>query len=196
MYVLTNGRNYLMYDSNNKIVSTTNKSKAIKFGLKDKAINLLNNLPKNLKFLGYRLEEIECDTEQTEKVEPSLPKGFPTYQDILHKVEDFECWYQDLMSYQKQIASYLELCEGQQLDIEHAIEFKSCNACEGYKLYKMLHDIRNNRRSAKDALMILQILEETFGDSMDKTKASKRIQGLSTRTYRPRAILEVFQNNS
>lgn len=195
MYVITNGRNYLMYDSNNKIVSTTNKEKAIKFALKDKAVNLLLNLPKSLKFLGYKLEEIECGVGENEPIEPELPSGFPTYQEILQKVEDFECWYQELMSYQKQLASFLELCEGQQLDIEHAIEFKSCNACEGYKLYKMLHDIRNNRRKAKDALMILQILEETFNDNMGKTKASRRIQGISTRTYRPRAMLEIFQNN-
>lgn len=45
-------------------------------------------------------------------------------------------------------------------DIEHFIEFTEQNACNGYKLYKQLKDLRKERRVLKDKLHIIRLIAE------------------------------------
>ena len=78
------------------------------------------------------------------------------------------------------------------VDIEHAAEFYTLNASQGYKLYKMLHDTRIKRRDYKDEL---QKIESTLGTSIrsaNMNNLEKSILGLEHRQYTPRVNKELF----
>jgi len=51
-----------------------------------------------------------------------------------------------------------------QQDILHKIENTNFNACDGYKLAKMIHDVRIKRREIKNELETLQLLKNNFID--------------------------------
>ena len=77
-------------------------------------------------------------------------------------------------------------------DILHAAEFYSLNACEGYKLYKMLRNARIRRRKLKDYIEVVGYIEGATGKELAEGKGSKSILGKMSREYKPRVLNELF----
>lgn len=77
-------------------------------------------------------------------------------------------------------------------DILHAAEFYNLNACEGYKLYKMLRDARIKRRKLKDYIEVVGYIERATGKDFANNVGSKSILGKETREYTPRVLNELF----
>lgn len=78
------------------------------------------------------------------------------------------------------------------VDIEHAAEFYNLNACQGYKLYKLLHDRRVKRREIKDELQKISLILGTSIKSSNIDNLERSILGLNNRIYTPRINKELF----
>lgn len=84
----------------------------------------------------------------------------------------------------------LRLADLELTDIEHAAEFYELNAAQGYKLYRLLHDVRVRRRRVKDEL---QLLDTFLGSSVTRIdNVCKQAEGYSSRSYTPRVNKELF----
>lgn len=85
-------------------------------------------------------------------------------------------------------------CDQETQDILHKIELSEItNLVDGWKLMKMLQDVRRRRREAKDNFTFLQTLEE-HGLSKMGQKVRACNYNLEHRTYRPRVLTELFQD--
>lgn len=190
-YVLTNDKNWLMYNAAKQFTSTPDVNQAQQFATAARAENARYNLPKPLKNLGYHVqfvgmanaEPVDIDAE----IEPiELHDGIETISAMLdlHK----QCAAQQ---------QWLEnrLCETQSkiCDIEHAIEFYNYNARDGYKMYKRLKELRLERRKYKDALLICEIMTGSFA-AVDWAELDSRLPNLAERVYKPRFYPELFEN--
>lgn len=199
MFVLTNKKNYLMYNAVNKLVATTQEKDAVHFVTREKATNALNNLPKTLAHLGYQVEaagedeELASDVDAVSKDTPTeLVSNFPQFEELCDFIKEFEHMYFHMISSKPRLEKELEQYEDEQQDIIHAIEFRARNASDGYKMYKKLHELRNNRRKIKDSLLVIEILEDTFGDKITNCFVSDRLKGMKKRKYMPRRNKEIF----
>ena len=82
--------------------------------------------------------------------------------------------------------------EDERLDIEHYIEFQNLNAAQGYKASKELKICRMKRRSVKNELTVINIILEQKMREVVSSEVLHRIQGLDTRTYKPRIRIDLF----
>ena len=78
------------------------------------------------------------------------------------------------------------------LDIEHAAEFQNLNVVQGYKIYKILHDVRLERRKYKDELCQIDMLLGSHFCSDDMKMIEGRINNMGNRKYHPRENEDIF----
>lgn len=95
-----------------------------------------------------------------------------------------------------ELTEKLKVVQSKIVDVRHYIEFQNLNASEGWKIYKLLQDLLRERRNYKDQLMIMGFVEDINVDTESLHILSKRIAGLKTRTYAPRALPELFEKHS
>lgn len=188
LYIITNGRNYLSIDSNQQITTVAKRDKAKRFTY-DKAKNVLANLNRRLKNLGYYME---LDEEANQFIEQASNGANQEINAILSQVQEFESYIQDIGKKRDALSYELSRVDAEIEDILHAAEFYSLNACEGYKLYKMLRDARIRRRKLKDYIEVVGYIEGATGKELAEGKGSKSILGKMSREYKPRVLNELF----
>ena len=188
LYIITNGRNYLGIDSNQQITTVAKRDKAKRFTY-DKAKNVLANLNKRLKNLGYYMES---DEETNQFIEQASREDNQEINTILFQVQEFESYVQDIGKKRDTLSYELSRVDAEIEDILHAAEFYSLNACEGYKLYKMLRNARIRRRKLKDYIEVVGYIEGATGKELAEGKGSKSILGKMSREYKPRVLNELF----
>lgn len=191
-YVLTNDKNWLMYNAAKQFTSTPDVKQAQQFATAERAENARYNLPKPLKNLGYHVQFIGVAAEPVDIDAEIEPVELASSIDIISAMTNLnkQCVAQ---------RQWLEnrLCETQSkiCDVEHAIEFYNHNARDGYKMYKRLKELRLERRKYKDALLICDIMSTLFG-SVDWMELDSRLPNLANRMYKPRFYPELFENNA
>lgn len=88
-------------------------------------------------------------------------------------------------------------------DIQHHIELSGRkNASAGYKLYDELHNVLIKRREVKDELDYLETIEKRIKNTFKHQEGlSQIVEGIqhksevmSTRTYKPRIRIDLFNN--
>lgn len=188
LYIITNGRNYLGIDSNQQITTVAKRDKAKRFTY-DKAKNVLANLNRQLKNLRYYME---LDEEANQFIEQASSENNQEINIILSWVQEFESYVQDIGKKRDTLSYELSRVDAEIEDILHAAEFYSLNACEGYKLYKMLRDARIRRRKLKDYIEVVGYIEGATGKELAEGKGSKSILGKMSREYKPRVLNELF----
>lgn len=188
LYIITNGRNYLGIDSNQQITTVAKRDKAKRFTY-DKAKNVLANLNRQLKNLGYYME---LDEEANQFIEQASSENNQEINIILSWVQEFESYVQDIGKKRDTLSYELSRVDAEIEDILHAAEFYNLNACEGYKLYKMLRDARIRRRKLKDYIEVVGYIEGATGKELAEGKGSKSILGKMSREYKPRVLNELF----
>lgn len=91
----------------------------------------------------------------------------------------------------------LSECDLVQNDIEHYIELKNFNACEGYKLADMLSICRKKRRTIKDNIIKLQKIKSFLSDSGVLCTLADEIQKVGTdKQYSPRKLGALFNEKN
>ena len=190
MYVLYNKTYYLMQNVIGQWIPTDNLAEAFKFNDKTKADNALANLPRQLRNLGYQVMQIDT---------PSKPVDFDRnanfdlvdYDSALAQIGAFCDLHDQLIARAAWVEYKLNEVEDKIQDVLHAIEFNSYNARDGYKMYRLLHDLRLERRKYKDEQLIANVMT-AFRDSNWEV-ARNRVDDLTNRQYKVRNMKELFE---
>lgn len=191
MYVLYNNKYYLMQNAIKQFVPTPELTESFQFNDKTKADNALANLPKQMRNLGYFVQQIDA---------PSKPVDFDQFTNVdlvdydsaLAQIGSFCDLHDQLVARATWIDHKLTEVENKIQDVLHAIEFNSYNARDGYKIYKLLHDLRLERRKYKDEQIIADVMKSGFAGS-NWESARARVVYLKDRQYHVREMEELFE---
>ena len=196
IFTISNGDFYIaQFSAGLKPVRT--KEEAIQFKNYDKASSFMLNMPKSFKNLGYH---IEGKAEPIQ--EPSKPSGHKKVivkydssyiQGIKNQICQISDFISELKNKREEASNIVDKCEREIFDLEHNAEFYNKNACESYKMWRRLGEIRREGRRAKDLIVIVDaILEDNSFDGILNQKTLNRISGLENRTYSIRELDDIF----
>lgn len=191
MYVLYNQKYYLMHNAIGQWTPTPELNESFQFNDKIKADNALSNLPKQMRNLGYFVQQVDA---------PSKPVDFDqftnvdlvNYDSALAQIGSFCDLHDQLVARATWVKYKLQEVENKIQDVLHAIEFNSYNARDGYKIYKLLHDLRLERRKYKDEQIIADVMKSGFAGS-NWELARTRVDDLKDRQYHVREMEELFE---
>lgn len=99
--------------------------------------------------------------------------------------------YNYLISRKKSLSKELSIIDKKLIDLTHYIEFTELNACEGYKAYKLMHEITKQRREVKNELATIQSLT-TLIPAQKVSSFNRYINKQSNKHYTPRILTELF----
>lgn len=196
-YIIKNHKNVcIRLNQNGKAVTCAEHEKML-FEY-SKAKNVLDNLPKTLRRLNFRVEAIPDITQKKKIIEENDMKReeYIPSENITRWIEKFgKCG--DILGEaeerEKQLLRDLKDNDRELIDILHIIEIeKSKDMFAGWQLYKRIRNNRIERRSMKDELLIVEnVLEQIKNIScLHREKIQKAINGLFTRKYTFRIIEE------
>lgn len=191
MYVLYNQKYYLMQNAIKQFVPTTELNEAFQFFDKTKAENALANLPKQTRNLGYCVIQIS-NTDKLVDFDQFTDIELVNYDSALAQIGSFCDLHDQLVARAPWIDHKLTEVENKIQDVLHAIEFNSYNARDGYKIYKLLHDLRLERRKYKDEQIIADVMKSGFANS-NWELAKIRVDDLKDRQYHVRNLEELFK---
>ena len=191
MYVLYNNKYYLMHNAIGQWTPTPELNESFQFNDKIKADNALSNLPKQMRNLGYFVQQVDA---------PSKPVDFDQFTNVdlvdydsaLAQIGSFCDLHDQLVARATWIEYKLQEVENKIQDVLHAIEFNLYNARDGYKIYKLLHDLRLERRKYKDEQIIADVMKSGFAGS-NWELARTRVDDLKGRQYHVREMEELFE---
>lgn len=191
MYVLYNQKYYLMHNTIGQWTPTPELNESFQFNNRAKADNALSNLPKQMRNLGYFVQQVYA---------PSKPVDFDqftnvdlvNYDSALAQIGSFCDLHDQLVARATWVEYKLQEVENKIQDVLHAIEFNSYNARDGYKIYKLLHDLRIERRKYKDEQIIANVMKSSFAGS-NWELARTRVDDLKDRQYHVREMEELFK---
>ena len=191
MYVLYNNKYYLMQNAIKQFVPTTELNEAFQFFDKTKAENALANLPKQTRNLGYFVIQIS-NTDKPVDFDQFTDIELVNYDSALAQIGSFCDLHDQLVARAPWIDHKLTEVENKIQDVLHAIEFNSYNARDGYKIYKLLHDLRIERRKYKDEIFIRELIDDNIHGT-DWGKFRSRVKDVKDRQYHVRNLEELFK---
>lgn len=202
-YVISDGNNYIYY-KNGLQETTSNIDKAKAFDTYEKASNVIKSIRKPLKLFKWEPKSVyNLDGAIVEKeslfggdieAQVSIQNQFVDTElnNMISKIKEVENFTKQLKTKRDQYVSNYNKTNKEIIDIEHAAEFYNLNASQGYKIYKMLHEARINRRKYKDGIVkISYILDGNFEDCSNG-KIDQKISNMDERHYAPRVLKELF----
>ena len=199
MYVLYNQKYYLMQNAIKQFVPTPELSESFQFNDKIKAENALANLPKQMRNLGYFVQQVDIPTKPADTPTKSVDFDqlnseleLVNYDSALAQIGSFCDLHDQLVARATWVEYKLQEVENKIQDVLHAIEFNSYNARDGYKIYKLLHDLRLERRKYKDEQIIADVMKSGFAGS-NWELARTRVDDLKDRQYHVREMEELFK---
>lgn len=191
MYVLYNNKYYLMQNAIKQFVPTPELNEAFQFNDKTKAENALANLPKQMRNLGYFLQQVDAPSKPLE-IDGFDKSELVNYDSALAQIGSFCDLHDQLVARATWVEYKLQEVENKIQDVLHAIEFNSYNARDGYKIYKLLHDLRIERRKYKDEQIIADVMKSGFAVS-NWELVRTRVDDLKDRQYHVREMEELFE---
>ena len=191
MYVLYNQKYYLMQNAIKQFVPTPELNESFQFNDKTKADNALSNLPKQMRNLGYFVQQVDAPSKPVE-IDGFDNSDLVNYDSALAQIGSFCNLHDQLVARATWVEYKLQEVENKIQDVLHAIEFNSYNARDGYKIYKLLHDLRLERRRYKDEQIIADVMKSGFaGSNWELVKT--RVDDLKDRQYHVREMEELFE---
>lgn len=191
MYVLYNNKYYLMHNAIGQWIPTTELSESFQFNDKTKADNALANLPKQMRNLGYFVQQIDALSKPVD-FDQFNNSNLVNYDLALAQIGAFCDLHDQLVARATWVEYKLQEVENKIQDVLHAIEFNSYNARDGYKIYKLLHDLRLERRKYKDEIFIRELIDDNIR-SADWGKFKSRVEYVKNRKYNAREMEELFK---
>lgn len=192
MYVLYNNKYYLMQNAIKQFIPTTELNEAFQFFDKTKAENALANLPKQMRNLGYFVQQVDTPTKPVDLDQLNSELELVNYDSALAQIGSFCDLHDQLVARATWIDHKLTEVDNKIQDVLHAIEFNSYNARDGYKIYKLLHDLRLERRKYKDEIFIRELIDDNIR-SADWGKFKSRVEDVKNRKYNVREMEELFK---
>lgn len=192
MYVLYNNKYYLMQNAIKQFVLTPELNESFQFIDKTKAENVLSNLPKQMRNLGYFVQQVDAPSKPVDFDQFNSELDFVNYDSALAQIGSFCDLHDQLVSRATWVEYKLQEVENKIQYVLHAIEFKSYNARDGYKIYKLLHDLRLERRKYKDEIFIRELIDDNIHGT-DWGKFRSRVKDVKDRQYHVREMEELFK---
>lgn len=192
VYVLYNQKYYLMQNAIKQFVPTTELNEAFQFNDKTKAENALSNLPKQMRNLGYFVQQIDAPSKPVDFDQFNAELELVNYDSALAQIGSFCDLHDQLVARATWVEYKLQEVENKIQDVLHAIEFNLYNARDGYKIYKLLHDLRLERRKYKDEQIIADVMKSGFANS-NWELVRTRVDDLKDRQYHVRNLEELFK---
>lgn len=192
VYVLYNQKYYLMQNAIKQFVPTTELNEAFQFNDKTKAENALSNLPKQMRNLGYFVQQIDAPSKPVDFDQFNAELELVNYDSALAQIGSFCDLHDQLVARATWVEYKLQEVENKIQDVLHAIEFNLYNARDGYKMYKLLHDLRLERRKYKDEQIIADVMKSGFANS-NWELVRTRVDDLKDRQYHVRNLEELFK---
>ena len=196
-YIIKNHKNVYVRLNQNGLPVTCAEHEKMLFE-HSKAKNVLDNLPKTLRRLNFRVEAIPDITQKKKGIEEKDIKReeYIPSENITRWIEKFgKCG--DILGEaeerERQLLKELKDNDKELIDILHIVEIeKSKDMFGGWQLYKRIRNNRIARRSMKDELLIVENVLEQIKDvsCMHREKIQKAINGLFTRKYTFRIVEE------
>ena len=187
-YVIKNDRNlYIRLNKQGLPVACGQSNKGL--FANDKARNIVDNLPKHLKKLRFKVEAIP-DTVNPKVVE--TPKVL--VKDVYEQAIGISSWLNKFGEYSKTIDEAKARKEDLLLSLSnvdrklsnelHKIELEAWkNACSGYFEYKEIKHITEERRKIKDELFILNCILDTDCKNLTLNKLDTLSNKLASRKF-------------
>ena len=191
MYVLYNQKYYLMHNAIGQWIPTSELNEAFQFNDKTKADNAIANLPKQMRNLGYFVQQVDAPSKPLE-IDGFDKSELVNYDSALAQIGSFCDLHDQLVARATWVEYKLQEVENKIQDVLHAIEFNSYNARDGYKIYKLLHDLRLERRKYKDEQIIADVMKSGFAGS-NWELVRTRVDDLKDRQYHVREMEELFE---
>lgn len=188
-YIICNNDNYLKRDKKNHLSVVRNMQEATKWDTVTKANNMRTiNAKKLCQHYNLQVKYVSQENKVTNPVAKPIELGY----DILDKVKEISVFTKEIEERRLYLMEMVHHVDLEIVDIEHAAEFYTLNASQGYKLYKMLHDARIRRRTYKDELQKIDLSLGTSIRSTNMENLEKSIVGMEHRKYEPRVNKELF----
>lgn len=190
-YIICNGDNYLRQNKKSQLKIVKDINQATRWDTAIKANNVCDNISRNKNFKDYNLH-VKSIFNDDEIISIDNYKPIELNYNILDKVKEMYTFTRELEQRKMYLVEQLSKIDMEIVDIEHAAEFYNLNASQGYKLYKLLHDRRIERRKIKDELQVINLTLGTSINSNNMNNLEKSILGMDNRIYTPRINKELF----
>ena len=112
---------------------------------------------------------------------------------IYDKVKDIMQFTKEIESRRDYLVNEISTTDKEIVDIEHAAEFYELDKDQGYKLYKMLHDVRVKRMAFKNELLKIQSLLGTPINNTGMNNLAQNLDKINNQTYNPMIHAELFE---
>lgn len=206
MYVISNGHNYIMKRKGGRICATGDVNLALQFESKGLAICEINKLPAGYKSGHYAPKSMDEATIAGKSPNITAPVAKPnTYAFQMEDSEWLAKLKKDLVITDRTMCNLNEMyskvygdltAAGDEIDdLEHAIEFKTVNAAQGYQLMAELKRARRKRREAKDAKFLLEIIMNEEDKGWADGRLETAIEQLGNRKFTPKIRNDLFEKN-
>ena len=180
-----------MHNAIGQWTPTPELNESFQFNDRTKAENALSNLPKQMRNLGYFVQQIDAPSKPVD-FDRNTNLDLVDYDSALAQIGSFCDLHDQLVARAAWVEYKLQEVENKIQDVLHAIEFNSYNARDGYKIYKLLHDLRLERRKYKDEQIIADVMKSGFAGS-NWELARTRVDDLKDRQYHVREMEELFK---
>lgn len=192
-YIICNGGKYIQQTPAG-IVITTDQRKATKWNKADSAKNVCKNISNNKIYGKYHMsvKYVSGDTNKKEKKPTKVCINEKQMCYISQKITELSGFVKELEERKAELEKEINKAELEIVDIEHAAEFYRLNAADGYKLYKLLHDVRVRRRAYKDEVYKIEVLLGSPLTAISLKSAEDHIANMENRKYSPRVNKALF----
>lgn len=177
-YIITNGTNYSQ-DSNCKTL-TTDDHKAFIWKTKESAEKVLTlaESRKTFPVENFYIEELISNVAPINEYAFNIITELITLGQSYYELEDaFSQLTQKLSTIDRKIS-----------DVEHFIETTDQNACNGYKLYRKLKDLRVERRNIKRLIELKDIFKTIKIEHTMVGDVNNKVEGFTKKMFTPREI--------
>ena len=201
-YVVTNDKLYIRLSSDGSPV-TCSKRNAQVFE-KDKADNILKNLPKVLKNFRFKVKPVpqseqevpqnktKTDNVQSEEKKYIRKDSYIPCDEVVQWIEKSrQCseFVEDATRRRAVLHKKLANVDRELSNCMHQIELEKLKSgCDGYKLYKLEKEILEKRRQIKDELVIIQSVLDNTKCTIGIKNIEKTFNRLGTRRFEIRII--------
>lgn len=159
-----------------------------------KAMNVLDNLPKTLKKMGFKVEAVLEIPEKSLEKTVLQKENYVVPDTILQWVKKFEVCEDILKEAQKrkeELHEALSDIDKEFVNIIHQIEFEGkIDLYGGWKERNKIKKNREKRREIKDELLIISNVLRMDFTYLDRKNINKSISGLEKRKFAFRTVKE------
>lgn len=192
--IITDGTYFIKATSTGQYTLCSSKSVATVF-TEDKATHVLGALPKILQKYDWGVERGPADPVTLKDIQ--IASSNYVHVDSSELFEQITCASEIIVKAvgnAKHLQKMLQAADMELNDLEHFIEFFNFSASDGYKLAKLIQNVRRRRRDIKNEMRRINILIGVDATSLASGKTVANLASVDNQQYTPRVLLKMFES--